>query len=142
MSRDDTKLRVFRDAHALATAIYRQTGGFPRDELFGLRSQMRRAAVSVSCNIVEGSARSTSRDYLRFLHVSLGSACELWYLVDLAVELGFAGGHDWAAIGEQCGAVVKQLEKLAEQVEAFSAQGPGLRGTRSPSPSPVARRLP
>lgn len=63
MSRDHKKLRVFHDAHAVAIAIYRQTREFPRDESFGLRAQMRRAAVSVASNIVEGNARATTRDY-------------------------------------------------------------------------------
>ena len=123
MSRDHKKLRVFHDAHYLTTTIYRQTRQFPSAELFGLRAQMRRAAVSVACNIVEGSARSTGRDYLRFLNVALGSASELWYLVDLAAELGLVNGVGWAATGTQCGAVVRQLQRLTNQVELFGAQG-------------------
>jgi four helix bundle protein len=63
MSRDHEKLRVFHDAHALTTAIHQHTRGFPRDEWFDLRAQMRRAAVSIACNAVEGSARGTILDY-------------------------------------------------------------------------------
>jgi four helix bundle protein len=117
MSRNHERLRVFHDAHALTTAIYRQTQGFPRDEWFGLRSQMRRAAVSVPCNIVEGNARGTTRDYLRFLHVALGSGSELRYLVGLAADLGLATGSDWTALLDKCGDVVRQLQRLIQRVE-------------------------
>jgi four helix bundle protein len=109
MSRDHKKLRVFRDADAVTISVYTQTHEFPREEVFGLQAQMRRAAVSVSCNIVEGSARRSGRDYLKFLHIALGSACELQYLVELTVKLGLARGKEWTALSEQTSAVVRQL---------------------------------
>jgi hypothetical protein len=77
MARDHRKLRVFHDAHALTLAIYKQTIGFPRDEWYALRQQMRRAAVSIPSNIVEGNARRTTREYVHFLNVSRASAAEL-----------------------------------------------------------------
>jgi len=101
MSRDHRKLRVFQDAHALAVETYRQTLGLPRDEWFGLRSQMRRAAVSVASNLVEGSARPSQDDYLRFLHIALSSGRELRYLICLTEELGLLPGVDWAGLGER-----------------------------------------
>jgi four helix bundle protein len=78
---------------------------------------MRRAAVSVPCNIVEGNARGTTRDYLRFLHVALGSGSELRYLVGLAADLGLATGSDWTALLDKCGDVVRQLQRLIQRVE-------------------------
>jgi four helix bundle protein len=121
MSRDHEKLRVFHDAHALTTAIYRQTREFPRDEWFGLRAQMRRTAVSVACNMVEGNARGTTRDYLRFLHMALGSASELKYLIALVDELETATEVDWAQIKDKCDHVVRQLQRLVDRMDSMAA---------------------
>ena len=122
MSRDHRKLRVFGGAHQLTLAIYKHTRDFPKDEWFGLRSQMRRAAVSIPSNLVEGIARSGTTDYCRFCNLSLGSACELKYLAALTEELGFASGPDWAHVRNQCDAVVKQLQRL---VDGLSERLPG-----------------
>ena len=124
MSRDHERLRVFHDAHVLTTTIYQHTRDFPRDEWFGLRAQMRRAAVSIACNIVEGSARATIRDYLKFLNVALGSASELQHLVSLAPELGFANGTDSISVRNQCGDVVRQLQALVKRLEGIAAAQP------------------
>ena len=67
--RDHTKLRAFELADEVAVLVYRVTAGFPREELYGLTSQMRRAAVSVPSNIIEGCARDNRADYLRFLYI-------------------------------------------------------------------------
>ena len=70
--RDHTKLRAFELADEVAVLVYRMTARFPREELYGLTSQMRRAAVSVPSNIVEGCARDSHADYLRFLNMAFG----------------------------------------------------------------------
>ena len=67
--RDHMKLRAFELADEVAVLVYRMTAEFPREELYGLTSQMRRAAVSVPSNIVEGCARDSQADYLRFLYI-------------------------------------------------------------------------
>ena len=118
MARDHRKLRVFHDAHALTLAIYKQTRNFPRDEWYALRQQMRRAAVSIPSNVVEGNARRTTREYVHFLNVSRASASELNYLVDLASELGDVPGTVFKALNDHCARVCRQLESLLQTMEA------------------------
>ncbi len=87
--RDHTKLRAFEVADEVAVLVYQITSRFPREEVYGLTSQMRRAAVSVPSNIVEGCARESEADYLRFLTVAFGSLRELHYQLTLSKRLGF-----------------------------------------------------
>ena len=87
--RDHTKLRAFELADELALLIYQLTNRFPREEVYGLTSQMRRAAVSIPSNIVEGCARESQSEYLRFLEIAFGSLRELHYQYGLAKRLGF-----------------------------------------------------
>jgi len=85
--RDHRKLAVFHKADELARKAYSTTEAFPRSEMFGLVSQIRRAAVSIPANIVEGCARATEADYVHFLHIALRSARELGYMLELASDL-------------------------------------------------------
>jgi four helix bundle protein len=121
MSRNHERLRVFHDADELVIAVYQQSQAFPKDEWFGLRGQMRRAAVSVACNIVEGSARATGRDYVRFLHIALGSSCELDYLLSLVIRLKMEPNSDWESVRNRCQGVSRQLQLLIRRVSESGA---------------------
>ena len=85
--RDHRKLKAFELADQLVIAVYKATRAYPREELFGLTSQMRRSAVSVPANIVEGCARNSENDFLRFLDIALVSLRELGYYIDLSKRL-------------------------------------------------------
>jgi len=87
--RDHRKLKAFQLSDLLVTEIYRATAFFPREERFGLKSQMRRAAVSVPANIVEGCGRRTSKDFLHFLSNAFASLRELGYFITLAARLEY-----------------------------------------------------
>lgn len=87
--RDHTKLKAFELADNLVDFVYRATESFPKEELYGLTSQIRRAAISIPSNIVEGCARETQADYVRFLYIAFGSLRELHYQLNLSKRLGF-----------------------------------------------------
>ncbi len=110
--RDHTKLRVFALADNLALAVYRASRGFPASERYGLQSQMRRAAVSIAANIVEGCARSTQKEYVRFIEIAYGSARELEYEISLSARLGFLAPVTAPDLENQCIATAKGLNGL------------------------------
>ncbi len=83
------KIKAWQLSDRLAVESYRVTKCFPREEMYGLTSQMRRCAVSVPANIVEGSLRKSLKEYAQFLHIAMGSLGELEYYIHLAKELGY-----------------------------------------------------
>lgn len=89
MYSDTSKLIVWQRSHELVLKIYEVTNDFPREEQFGLTSQIRRAAVSIPSNIVEGKARGSKKDYRRFLLISRGSLEEVKYQLLLARDLKY-----------------------------------------------------
>lgn len=87
--RDYTKIEAWKLADDLTVAVYEQTRRFPKDEVYGLTSQLRRASYSVPANIVEGSSRESQKDYLHFLYIARGSLSEAQYFIHLAKRLGY-----------------------------------------------------
>lgn len=85
--KDFRQLKVWGKAHALTLGVYRATAAFPREELFGITSQMRRSGASIAANLAEGCGRTGDGDFHRFLNTAAGSAVELEYFLLLARDL-------------------------------------------------------
>jgi four helix bundle protein len=92
--RDYTKIEAWKLADDLTVAIYQATQTFPREEVYGITSQIRRAACSVPANIVEGSSRESKKDYLHFLYIARGSLSETQFFVHLSRRLGYLSDAD------------------------------------------------
>ena len=114
--RDHTQLKVFELADQLALSIYRESGHFPSSELYGLQSQVRRAAVSIAANIVEGCARNTEAEYLRFLDIAYGSARELQYEISLCGRLKFLEEGSARRLHDECTSIAKALNGLIRSI--------------------------
>jgi four helix bundle protein len=110
--RDHTKLRAFELADELVLLVYKITACFPKEEIFGLVSQIRRAAISIPSNIVEGCARNSEADYLRFLTIAFGSLRELHYQLGLSKKLGFIGTQDFSLVEQKVIETEKVLNGL------------------------------
>ncbi len=109
---DYKKLDVWQRSHVLAIATYRATDSFPRTELYSLTSQMRRCAVSICANIVEGTGRSGDRELRRFIRISLGSAAELEYYVLLARDLQYLAPASFDDLAQQLHGIRGMLVNL------------------------------
>ncbi|MHC5213031.1 MAG: four helix bundle protein [Planctomycetota bacterium] len=110
--RNYNDLKAFQLSDELALMVYRATKDFPKDEMFGLSSQLRRAAVSTASNIVEGASRNSEVDFLRFLDMAYGSACEVEYQASLAYRLGYLKEPTKRNLLEKSSEVAKVLNGL------------------------------
>jgi four helix bundle protein len=115
--RDYKKIDAWRLADDLTVAIYQLTRAFPKEELYSLTNQLRRAAVSVPANIAEGSARESQKDYLHFLYIARGSLTEAQYFIHLAHRLGYIGTEDAENFHAQTKQVFGCLHGLIQAVE-------------------------
>jgi four helix bundle protein len=127
-------LKVWQEAMALAKDIYAFSANFPKSEVYGLASQIRRAAVSVPSNIAEGASRTTEKEFLQFLSIARGSLSEMETQLQLAVELGM--GPEADAPFARVSTVYALLGGL---IRSLHQQAPGTKGTRPyPRESPPA----
>ena len=92
------RLDAWHARHQVVLGVYRATESFPKAELYGLTSQLRRAAISITANIAEGSAKRGTREFRRYLDIALGSLAELRCLLRLARDLGYLSHADWSTL--------------------------------------------
>ena len=117
---DYRKLKVWEKAHAFTLVVYTTTRAFPRDEIYGLTSQIRRCAVSVPSNIVEGCGRGSNPELVKFLHYALGSANELEYQLLLSRDLGYVAADAHSSLATNVLEIKRMLAALIVKIK----QGP------------------
>jgi four helix bundle protein len=118
--RDFRELAVWQKAHRLTLAVYKSTTTFPREELYGLTSQIRWAAASVPANIAEGWGRSGNAELARFLQMAIGSACELEYHLLLARDLTLLPRTDYEGLLGDLTQVKRMLTAFIQHLKADS----------------------
>jgi four helix bundle protein len=111
-------LQVWQKSHQLVLDVYAATRGFPKEELFGLTSQIRRAAASVPANIAEGCGREGDAELKRFINIAFGSASELEYHLILAHDLGYIDKEKYGALSLQTEEVKRMLAALIRTLKA------------------------
>ena len=113
-------LQVWEKAHRLALAIYRGTQDFPKEERFGLTSQVRRSAASIAANLAEGCGRRSDGEMARFIQISMGSGAELSYHLLLARDLGFLKNSEYSSLNSDLGEIMRMLSALSQKVRNAS----------------------
>jgi four helix bundle protein len=114
--RDFRQLKVWQRSHELALTAYRLSVSLPRDEIYGLTSQIRRAASSIPANIAEGCGRNSDIELGRFLQISMGSASELEYHLLLAKDLGYLNDNDYSVLRQGVIEVKKMLSSFLVRI--------------------------
>jgi four helix bundle protein len=116
--KDFRRLQVWEKAHELTLAVYRTTSVFPKEELFGLTSQIRRASGSIPANIAEGCGRDSDAELKRFLQIAMGSASELEYHLLLAHDLGYVDHEGYAHLEQNVTEVKRMLTGFIHRLKA------------------------
>jgi len=110
-------LDVWKLSLELVTMIYQTTQDYPKSELFGLVSQMRRAAVSIPSNIAEGAARLHTKEFVQFLHVALGSASELETQLIISERLGYCEQEIVARLNSGISQIIRMIKSITNSIQ-------------------------
>ena len=118
--RDFREIKVWQKSHQLTLKLYTLTKTFPKDEIYGLTSQIRRAVASIGCNIAEGCGRSSDAELARFLRIAMGSATELEYELLLSRDLGLLRQEEYAFVADSVTEIKKMLTAFIRKLNAES----------------------
>lgn len=110
-------LLVWQKSMVLVTEVYNYTGRYPKEELYGITSQIRRSAVSVPSNIAEGYGRRSTGDYTRFLQISVGSLYELDTQLEISRNLGYLTDEQFSNLSANCNEISKMLHSLIKKLK-------------------------
>ena len=116
--KDFRQLKVWEKSHQLALAVYKTTKEFPKEELYGLTSQIRRASMSIPTNIAEGCGRNTDKEFARFLQIAMGSASETEYQLILARDLEFLPKDSYEKLHNDVEEIKRMLASLLKTIRA------------------------
>ena len=117
MLKNYKELTVWQKSYKLCLHIYKVTKRFPKDEMYGLTSQIRRSSVSIPSNIAEGYGRKTTLEYVRFLYIAYGSVCELETQTMLSGDLDYMGKERSQDIRQEIGDVERMLKAMIKSLE-------------------------
>lgn len=116
--KDFHELKVWQKAHQLTLAVYQITAAFPREELYGLTSQLRRSSSSIPANLAEGCGRNGDAEFARFCSIAMGSASELEYHLLLAQDLKLIKPEDYADLSPRATELKRTLTALIQKLKA------------------------
>ena len=119
--RDFHKLIIWQRSHQLTLAVYRISKSFPKEEIFGLTSQMRRAVSSIPTNIAEDCGRASNKDFAHFLQIAIGSATEVEYQLLLAHDINYINDDDYQALTDETVVVRKMIIKYQSELKSSSS---------------------
>jgi four helix bundle protein len=114
--KDFRTLNVWQKSHILTVMIYHFTKKFPKEEMYGISSQLRRAVVSIPTNIAEGCGRGSDKDFAKFAQIAIGSASESEYLILLSTELGYIDKDDSDDLIEKVCEIKRMLTSLIKNL--------------------------
>jgi four helix bundle protein len=115
-------LVVWRKSMDLVVAVYKLTEGFPKEELYGLTSQVRRCAVSIPSNIAEGRQRKSTKEFSQFVSIAYGSGAELETQIEIAKRLYFANNIDYSKVDVLLDEVMRMLNRLLKTLKKSNRQ--------------------
>jgi four helix bundle protein len=116
--KDFRNLKVWERAHCLTLAVYKTTNRFPREEVYGLTSQMRRCSASIAANLAEGCGKRGNNEFQRYLQIASGSASELDYHLQLSRDLQFLRSSNYDALAKELGELGRILRSLILKVDS------------------------